>query len=1340
MQSDNLAGDLHLYLPGLSTVLSFASLSVRPYFLSLLEDHILHIDPSALRPALKSIILSLLPGLEDETSEDFERVVQVLDKFRAVSEEQLNGRQGNEGENTRDSYFWQCFFLATITSPSRRQGALAFLTRHLPKFATTTTNKNGVGDKALQSLSTAAQAALSPEPGLLIRGFAAGLSDTQLLVQRGFLDLLVTHLPLDSAVLQQAVPKADLDRLVFAAAGVVSRRDMSLNRRLWAWFLGPEPKGGSDKTSDTTLLQVKSPTVDLSSHHAAYFARYGLASLTRSILSLLQRKEGSPVERARPFRICLSLMDRWEVGGLLIPDIFIPAVKNVFEYSQSASKSDVDDVVKSASIFFDGVESGLIWAKIFELLNTALKPSAETESSRTSNLQLCQFVVQRFNLREEEMLVHHMPLTTLAAIILLNERDIGASSKTRTARVENLALDVVERIIHMIPERAFAPSASDDAKSASMRSQLSGKDVLSLINRFYSEDHGTLDGSSPPLSSEIAGQQLLRQVITLFLTSTGSSSVSGSIETTTRLLCTLLQKVPGVTSVLKAVDLHSSLQITLGIGESDQSEPIEFPIVAAMSILLATTQSVTTEDPYIATSELLQTQHALVRLLWGYLSPSNPKFHVEAVRCLWQLEASSPSSRYVESSITDLLFSSLSSTSRRNVASHADAARRFAVLWTHSMQEKSSHVGEKGQRGIMRRTSSSTALNNAAGFPSDPSTILSRPIFVLLDWLAEEGTELFDFVKLWIQQLSTLPRVFDILVAQIRALRCFEEPRLERPSRKVKASACASDDSEEFLYYMRSLLRIIKHASEHTWLVVAGDLVDSLSSQGDEEHGQVALQSLLVEICMKALQVASSARFSAGPHSGDLERTSLEIILLLIQGPFSAPLKELELEKPLLDRLQNGLPSMEPLLQTSLLSAITAALKLRFHSVPNPKLPHPRKFSRDITHSASGTSVSEKPAASGVSSSSAPTPPPSLIECLKAGFSLPSSRIVLESWVGFLVEVLPLFSDTIFQNLIPLVECFCTQMGIVFDQLRSNFLSRQPFGSSLHSPEPTLISLMNGLEQILARAHDRLVTEELKASSAKSPDQPQSFFGNMVQGVFASEAEKPTRTTTANNRLAVLLCFQDTVRSCFAIWSWGVYGHSNEKQDAASIASFGYTSLRMRNRARRLLEHLFAAEALESLETLAVFFCRPPSADFQKASVMGLLNVLNGSRPRHTIPAIFNAIYSRTNPTALDPGKMSSLTSELTDTELVSFLVEYMKSVEDDAMDEIWADCMAFVKDVLANPLPHSQILPLLLDFVALIAEKVDNTNFGEQRKMRKELGVSLADDFNVEQDAHIDY
>jgi hypothetical protein len=425
-------------------------------------------------------------------------------------------------------------------------------------------------------------------------------------------------------------------------------------------------------------------------------------------------------------------------------------------------------------------------------------------------------------------------------------------------------------------------------------------------------------------------------------------------------------------------------------------------------------------------------------------------------------------------------------------------------------------------------------------------------------------------------------------------------------------------------------------------------------------------------------------------------------------------------------RLQRDLSDMDPLLQTSLLSTITAALKIQFTNTPPlPKSPHQRKFSRDLNPSASTLSLNKDRSGSiDTTPISRVAPPPLLVECLKAGFSSPSSRIVLDSWISFLVEVLPLFADTIFQSLIPLVECFCSQIGIVFEQLRSTF--RQPSTQGSTSPEPTLISLMNGLEQVLARGHDRLVTDEIKASNAKSPDQPQGFFGNMVQGVFNTDLQQPpARTATANSRLAVLLCFQDTVRTCFAVWSWGVYGQGSEKQDTASFASFGYTSLRMRNRARRLLEHLFAAEALECLETLAVLFCHPSSPDFQPESVMGLLNVLNGSRPKYTIPAIFNAIYSRTNPAALDPGRMSSLTSELSDIEVVGFLVDYLKSIEDDAMDEVWADCMAFLKDVLTNPLPHSQILPVLLDFVALIAEKVDNTNFGEQRKMRKELGVS---------------
>ncbi|KAK2815385.1 Endosome to Golgi transport protein, partial [Arthroderma sp. PD_2] len=237
LRSDGLARDLAIYLPGIAPTLSFASLSVRPLFLSLIEKHILQLNPAALRSANKSIILALLPGLEDETSEDFEETVKLVDKLRHVS----STAGDNSGAAAGSQYFWQCFFLASVTNPSRRVGALAYLNRHLPKLGGIIPSEgllkgqdgSDIGSDRTADLSSAIESITSPEPGLLIRCFATGLADEQVLIQRNFLDLLVTHLPLHSPVLQQRITSGDLQLLVGAAAGVVIRRDMSLNRRLW---------------------------------------------------------------------------------------------------------------------------------------------------------------------------------------------------------------------------------------------------------------------------------------------------------------------------------------------------------------------------------------------------------------------------------------------------------------------------------------------------------------------------------------------------------------------------------------------------------------------------------------------------------------------------------------------------------------------------------------------------------------------------------------------------------------------------------------------------------------------------------------------------------------------------------------------------------------------------------------------------------------------------------------------------------------------------------------------------------------------------------------------------
>ncbi len=483
----------------------------------------------------------------------------------------------------------------------------------------------------------------------------------------------------------------------------------------------------------------------------------------------------------------------------------------------------------------------------------------------------------------------------------------------------------------------------------------------------------------------------------------------------------------------------------------------------------------------------------------------------------------------------------------------------------------------------------------------------------------------------------------------------------------------------------------------------------------------MTLQEYLVRVCLQCItaDVANRSSVELVDRVSQLHRYALAILHQFLSSRYATSLSGLQLDGILIDRLLKSIGESDPYVQVLLLDVIYDVLKLQDMApaeIPTspmlektpPSLDRPRPSRQSISMSES------RPIA--------PPMPPQLLKCLQAGLSAASSHAVLDSWVAFLADCLPFYSQSIFQALIPLVETLCRQIGQVFASLR-NMFKTEPQGESLNesAPEATLIYLLNGLEQVLALAHDQLLAAESRAQIVKGPEQPQSLFGSMVSGVFQSDGPQ-ARSATANDRLTVHLAFQDAMRICFRIWSWGE-GDEAKTQDQVSAASFTYTSLRMRNRARRLLEHLFAAETLECLETVIDIWTSAESTG-ERALVFSFLSALDACRPRHSIPALFNSIYSRTNPGALEPSRKSTMTISLQDSDLVAFLVEYARSLDDDAMDEIWQDCMTFLKDLLGNPFPHRQTLPSLLEFAAILGEKVDNTTFGEQRRMRRELGV----------------
>lgn len=194
---------------------------------------------------MKSFILALLPGLEEETGEFFDNVLSLLDRISGT---------------VSQSFFFQNIWLVMLTTPSARGTSLNFLSRRLPTLKAdegTHTRKHAVRQR-FDSCRRAIDISfiVGRDVGLMIRAFSAALEDDDLLVRRSGLDLLLQSLRIDSVAMKRAQPE-DRSLLMRAASSVVLRRDLSLNRRLYAWLLG------SDENSQRQIDYLKANSLEL---------------------------------------------------------------------------------------------------------------------------------------------------------------------------------------------------------------------------------------------------------------------------------------------------------------------------------------------------------------------------------------------------------------------------------------------------------------------------------------------------------------------------------------------------------------------------------------------------------------------------------------------------------------------------------------------------------------------------------------------------------------------------------------------------------------------------------------------------------------------------------------------------------------------------------------------------------------------------------------------------------------------------------------------------------------------------------------------------------------------
>lgn len=258
---------------------------------------------------MKSFILALLPGLEEETGEFFEKVISLLDRLSGT---------------VSPSFFFQNIWLVMLTTPSARGTALNLLSRRLPQL-------HGLED--ITSI-------VGSDIGLMIRAFASALEDENLLVRRSALDLLLQSMRVDSSAVKRAQAE-DRSNLMRAAISVVLRRDLSLNRRLYSWLLGPGEK------SEKQIEYLKDNALEL----------------LRSTLKEDMLSPSGEYSESRPFKIFISLLDKWEIGAALSEVLIYDSFKAVKVLANATSRGQ-EDISMTANTLYEAVEPHIIWRRL----------------------------------------------------------------------------------------------------------------------------------------------------------------------------------------------------------------------------------------------------------------------------------------------------------------------------------------------------------------------------------------------------------------------------------------------------------------------------------------------------------------------------------------------------------------------------------------------------------------------------------------------------------------------------------------------------------------------------------------------------------------------------------------------------------------------------------------------------------------------------------------------------------------------------------------------------------------------------------------------------------------
>uniref|UniRef100_A0A8D0H132 DOP1 leucine zipper like protein B n=1 Tax=Sphenodon punctatus TaxID=8508 RepID=A0A8D0H132_SPHPU len=492
-----LAKDLFLYSSGLFPLLAYAAMSVRPVLLGLYEKYFLPLQKSLL-PSLQAFIIGLLPGLE-EGSEIYDRTDALLVKLSLLIGKEV---------------FYAAIWGSVLVSPSIRLPASLFVVGHI--------NRELSGKQKKYMLGTDYKLTV--------------ILDSNVLVQRNTLEVILFFFP------EIAIPvsKSSIVHILSAATHTLLRRDMSLNRRLYAWLLGTDIKGGISVPDSS----CSTPSEDQAIY---FFGKYSKDLLVESLVEILHQKfsEFDLEERhhayLKPFRILVSLLDKPEIGPPVVGDLFLEVIRAFYAYCKDALGSEVKlgysqggnvlssairenknatEIVKTVNLLITSLSADFLWdymTRCFEdcFRNKSIQTRYPTENVSTPPTvsELCTLLVFLLDVIPlelySEVQTQYLPqmLSYMVQSLLENMESLSLLELTRALKTCFKVLSKVQMPPAFLDTETGSTNTSP-VKGESGEITLEAKPALQDDDTPFpplkSEDSGIgLSASSPELSQHL---------------------------------------------------------------------------------------------------------------------------------------------------------------------------------------------------------------------------------------------------------------------------------------------------------------------------------------------------------------------------------------------------------------------------------------------------------------------------------------------------------------------------------------------------------------------------------------------------------------------------------------------------------------------------------------------------------------------------------------------------------------------------------------------------------------------------------------------------------------------